>query len=333
MVSDPTHSPQWDVVFIIVAYEGDRWIPQCIDSLQASTKLHCLILLIDNKDNHCLKHVPGASFSIKIIKTPHPMGFAAANNFALMSVPPNARHVCFLNQDTISQEGWIDACVAGLEADSNLGATSPVIRTYDDGDWDPGFTDIFRKQAVFPEKGLNALAKEGSNLFPVHEIPATAMVIKTEVLKTTGPFDPVFDSYYEDFDLCLRIKQQGFHLAIVPSARLQHFSCSATQSKQAQIRRARWILRNRVIYQIRENPRQRAVFFLRWMSVEACRHLIRSCLGTPSSQPFNSIIWAYFDLLKLAPRLISARNDSQHWAAFMKEINWSQFAAEPCRKI
>ena len=62
------------------------------------------------------------------------------------------------------------------------------------------------------------------------------------------------------------------------------------------------------------------------------RNLLRGLLGTPSSQPLSCTLHAHAQLLRLAPRLLSARTDRSRWRAHLTAIGWEDaLATEPAR--
>jgi GT2 family glycosyltransferase len=313
-------------VIIIVAYKGDEWLPNCIQSLTESTGQKLDIILVDNAFNERLYEGSVLHHDLKVIKTPKPMGFAEANNFALQYVPNDTDTVCFLNQDTISTQGWFDRCLEAFETDTHIGAVSPMLRSYDGTGWDITFVDILQQQPNFSEDWLTG--EKDSSPEAVIELPATAMIVKWPLLLKSGPFDPLFGSYYEDFDLCLRLRKCGATLGICPDAYVQHFSGSVSQSKEAQLRRARWILRNRVIYQVRGGGNSRLSPFLKHFVLAFPRHLMRSCIGTKSSKPTTAVLMSFVDLMQIIPRLVSKGIDQQKWNAYLRESRWNQITSK-----
>lgn len=311
-------------VVIIVAYKGDDWLPDCIRSLVESTIQKLDILLIDNAFNERLYQGSVGSHTLHVVKTPKPMGFAEANNFALQYVTADTETVCFLNQDTISTRGWFDRCLESLNENDHFGAVSPMLRSYDGKGWDMTFVGILKKQPKFKEQWLNVEKGSHASHQKVQELPATAMIVKWPLLLKSGPFDPLFGSYYEDFDLCLRLRQCGATLTICPDAFVQHFSGSVSQSKEAQLRRARWVLRNRVIYRLRQGGASRMLPFLKHFVFAFPRHFIRACIGTESSKPVSAVIKAFWDLIQIMPRLLSERSDQQKWQSFLDESRWNR---------
>jgi len=327
--SNPSPRADWDVAIIIVAYEGDAWIPDCMESLKASTQINALVLLIDNKDNTNLISEEIGSLTIRCFKTPHPMGFADANNFALMKVPSSVPNICFLNQDTLSQKKWLEEGLNCLHQNPQLGAVSPMLKNYQGTDWDKEFQFLLKNQPEFKSDWLNCSDHRSvAKIHLVDDIPATAMIVKTEVIKRSGPFDNIFGSYYEDFDLCMRIRKLGYHIAVCPQSILFHYSGSISQTEEARRKRSRWVIRNRTVLKIRSSHGPRWLKAWRHLIINGSLQTIRAILRTPSSSPLRSVAMAHIDLIRILPRLCSCKIDKKKWDQFLEEINWESFATQ-----
>lgn len=303
---------------ILIAYQGDRWLPDCLDTLsEASTRpLH--LVLVDNAGNKIIDDLDLSAFDAEVLSTPRPMGFAEANNFALVEASRLEDTVLFLNQDTISPPGWIDECVRALETHARLAAVSPCIRTYEDDGWDPSFLTCLSEEQEAALKA-DALPQE---VVVTQNAPAPALLVRTDVLEKTGPFDPVYGSYYEDYDLCRRIREQGYAVGFCRDARLRHFSGGSTTTEEQERRRMRQVIRNRVLYELREGkePRWRAALgrFL-W---DFPYRLARGLVGTSSSQPPTVTLKAYGDLLRIGRRVVSSSHDEAKWREYLDELGW-----------
>lgn len=299
---------------ILIAYHSDRWIATCVESLRNASSRRLHLVLVDNSGNTQLDKVDRDVFDLELIHTPNPLGFAEANNFALKHARRLGSHILFLNQDTISSTGWIDACLEAFEGDPAVGAISPVIRTYDGSGWDPSFL-----ACIGPEKDWEST---GIMLRPA--APAPALMVRRDVLERVGPFDPVFGSYYEDYDLCRRIRQAGYHIGFVRSAEISHFSGSSTDTAEKVRKRVRLLLRNRTIHRLRESKSPRARTLLHYATFDVPRRLLRAVLRTPSSQPVGAILQAQMDLLRLGPRLFSQSADEAAWKQYLKSLDWPE---------
>jgi len=308
------------VSVVLVAYYGDEWLPACLDSLVEASTRGVHLVLVDNAGNTILDALQRDRFDHEVIKTPRPMGFAEANNYALAHAARLEETVLFLNQDTLSQPGWIDRCLACLARAENLGAVSPLIHTYDGSGWDPGFL------ACLPsEEALRALAssdpEEGAWRY-TDLASAPALIVRTDVLRRTGPFDPVFGSYYEDYDLCRRIRAAGYAIAFCGAARINHYAGSTTNTPARERKRMRQILRNRLLYALRASSRPRLSGLAGHVLIDLPRRLARGLLRTPSSQPPLVVLQAQGDLLRIAGRVVSRRLDERAWQSYLDEMGW-----------
>ena len=308
-----------EVSVIIVGYYGDDWLKECLKSLVISSRDKLHLILANNFGNSNLKSLNLESYESEILELHGPIGFAHSNNLSLVSCSVLKDYIVFLNQDTISQPLWIDPCLSALKNDHTIGAISPLIRNYDDTGWDPSFLDCLDKH--------DKLALDQSNLLPEliysEHAPAPALIVRKSVLGLVGPFDPLYGSYYEDYDLCARIRKAGYRIGFSTKARIQHFSGSATNNDDRRKKRMRQIIRNRGIYKIRHQPGSRFSKALSLFCTDFPLRLLRSLLHTPSSQPPLTVLSAYKDLFGEMSRLLSESKDKQLFMDYLQSIGWS----------
>lgn len=308
------------VTVVVVAYRGAQWIPECLKTLVGASRERFEVCLVDNGDNGDAipKSLPNVDYVV--LRTPTTLGFAEANNFALQQIGMNSPYVCFLNQDTRSRDGWLDACTSCLEQAPEVGAVSPLLKTYDESSWDPGFQECSRMSPTFTHdvSTTGALAP----MYVVPRITAAAMFVRSIVLQQVGPFDPIFGSYYEDYDLCHRIRQAGHQIAISALATVCHFSGSSTTSEPARRKRMRQVIRNRTILRFREAGDHRWREFIRYVACTMPYNVGRSIFRTPSSQPLPVQLRAQWELLSEWRRLVSEQHDRRIWTEYLQNIGW-----------
>lgn len=308
---------------ILIAYQSDPWMDKCIVSLSSASERTLHLVLVDNGGNSSLESLDYTALNIERLKTPHSMGFAEANNYALTHATKLHEHVVFLNQDTISHPAWIDTCIKHLDSEPTLGAISPFIRTYDGRDWDPSFLACLPSGEMPLDRSEEM--SEAILIYTAH-IPAPAMVLKSRVLQKVGPFDPVYGSYYEDYDLCLRIRRAGFKVGFCRDAEINHFSGSATDNRKKELSRLRLIIRNRLLYRVRSLERvgSRPGTMLEYMFIHFPRNIVRGMLGRSGSQPPLVTLRALGDIIRLVPRYCSGKRDIKAWRNYLESIRWSE---------
>ena len=299
---------------LVVGYESEKWLKKCVDSLSLASVHQLHLCFVDNKNNPTLPSLDLSAFSVETIKTPHPMGFADANNFGIQQTQFESDYTVFLNQDTVSTEGWIDRCVDCFKADSQLGILSPGLRTYDLSEWEPNLLACVRECG-------QKIDSANTSVVELQNVTAAAMMIRTDVLREVGPFDPIFGSYYEDYDLCRRVRNAGYKVAACPAAHVGHFSGSVTSTPEAHRRRTRTLARNRLIHKVRESGRDRLGVLAKHVCYTLPVNLVRGLLRTESSPPVLSTLGAHWDLLKICGRLVSERRDHEQWKQFLTEFS------------
>ncbi|MBI2378486.1 MAG: glycosyltransferase family 2 protein [Deltaproteobacteria bacterium] len=299
---------------ILLAYYGDDWIPACVASLASASKEKLHLVLLDNAGNTVLDKLDYSAFDLELLKAPEPLGFAAANNYALVNSRGLEETVLFLNQDTKGEAGWIDACSACF-SDPSLGAISPLVRTYDDTGWDQGFEANLATEIGRDPAGERAW-------FETQVVLAASLIVRTTALIQSGPFDPFYGSYYEDYDLSLRLRRGGWKVGFCRRAKLFHFSGSVTSSPEKARKRTRQILRNRLLYNLRSSDVDRRLAMLRHYAIDLGPRLARGFLKTPSSQPPAVILEAEWDVLKSGDRFASRSRDERAWASYLESIGW-----------
>lgn len=305
---------------ILVAYYADDWLPACVESLASASTQRLHLVLVDNAGNTIIDKLDFSAFDTEILKTPRPMGFAEANNYALTHARYLEDTVLFLNQDTVSHPGWIDQCFACLGSNPEIGALSPLIHTYDGTDWDPSFL------ACLSDSDIDNLENVDGNedWIKAEHVPAPSMIIRTDVLLETGPFDPIYGSYFEDYDLCQRVMGLNFAVGFCKIARINHYSGSATTTREKELKRMQQLVRNRVIFKVRVTNKPRWIVAMRFATIDFPRRLLRGLMGTPSSQPPLVVLKAYRDLLGVAQRVFSDKHDTTAWKKYLETINWSK---------
>ena len=303
------------IVVIIVAYQGDRWIPRCLDSIQPDHRHEIRLLIVNNYQTPCLDSLPPPKVPHEIIKPPRVMGFAEANNFALVQGGCDGDVVVLLNQDTWSESNWIPVCANTLRDHPELNAVSPTVRQYDDDRLDPNFATCLADENRQPG---------GDTVETIGNLPAVALMIRTSTLKAVGPFDPIFGSYYEDYDLCRRIRTSGGMLAFVSNAWIRHFSGSASSTPEARRKRMIQIIRNRLIHSLRTQETPRWLGLSKYYFRDLPINILRGIKKTASSQPL-SVTWAAnWRLLRILWRISSKRRDQAAWHRYLEQLNWKQ---------
>ena len=177
-----------------------------------------------------LSHLPG----IKITRLDAARSFGEANNIGFDYT--DTKYSLFLNDDCFIKREDIRKNIAALKA-SKSDAIAPVIITQDGDISEFGGKISDCGQIIQVAKFLNYNAYK-SQLEKIEEpirvdyISAACMLIKTDVFRSSGGFDYIFEPfYYEDTDLCRRLKNENFVVSVNPKTVAVHIENSSTKER------------------------------------------------------------------------------------------------------
>lgn len=247
-----------DVSVILVSYNTKELTRNCLNSIYEKTKnVEFEVFVVDNNSHDGSADMVEQEFpQVRLIKNPDNKGFGAANNVAIKQ--SNAKYIFCLNTDTILTENSVKqffdymeqtennkvGAVGGLlfDGNNNPSVCGGHFITIKEILWKFGLNKIFPKQ--YKKMSLVNYADEIENLKDIDYITGADIFFRKEVLDKVGIFDENFFMYYEETDLCKRIKDAGYDIKILQNIKIIHLeSKSVTKSewKQQQMYRSRFI--------------------------------------------------------------------------------------------
>lgn len=134
-------------------------------------------------------------------------GFAAGSNLGMAHAQRvAATYLWLVNPDTHARPDALAALVAAMDANPRLGAAGSHLGGGPPG----GQVRLWRGRA-----------REG-NTGPWHFISGASMLLRTAAIAEVGGFDESLFLYWEDVELCHRLRTAGYGLAVVPESRVTH---------------------------------------------------------------------------------------------------------------
>ena len=234
---------------VIPTHTGAATIEAAVRSVLDSDYPDFEILVVDNgstlETQQALKHLPSEA---TIIVAQRNLGFAGGNNLGLARA--QGEIVVLLNDDTEVRPDWLRNLVEPLVSDPRVGMTGSLILE----------ADGKQIQHSGAEPGTNFLNVHLDKGTPLDQAPkqaiersyvmGAAVAFHKELLAALGGVPEVyFPGYYEDIELCYRIRRLDLKILVVPTAILIHKEKQTTSSEREYLRayhRNRWqfILRN-----------------------------------------------------------------------------------------
>jgi GT2 family glycosyltransferase len=237
------------VSIIIPTKDQVRLLQQCVDSIEQKTSYHSYeIIIIDNNsiNSDTIHYLDALSDKHRVLRYPQPFNFSAINNFG--ATQANGEYLLFLNDDTqVIGADWLTALLEQAQR-PEVGAAGAKLLYLNNSIQHAGVTlgicggagHAFKK---LPDNrttyfGLADLTRNTS------AITAACMIIPRKVFDKVGGFDEELKVVYNDVDLCLRIRKQGYLIVYTPFAVLYHFESASRgrlrPTKEEEIFNQRW---------------------------------------------------------------------------------------------
>ena len=192
------------------------------------------IIVVDNASSDgtvdsIKQHFP----DVTIISNKENRGFAAGNNQGIKKA--RGQYLLFLNPDTIVHPLSLDVLMNFMDGNSDAGACGPKLLN-DDSTTQPSTRRFptfrgalyrhtaFRFLWIFRSEYEKLLMKDFDydREMDVDEVTGAALMVRRSVMDRVGCMDEDFFMYYEEVDLCYRIKQASWRTVFVPEAVITH---------------------------------------------------------------------------------------------------------------
>ena len=231
-----------DLSVIIVSYNSEDYIKRCIqDVVAAAEGVSFEVILIDNasKDETITvaNRESGDAPWFSIVDNDENLGFGKACNIGAERA--RGQYLLFLNPDVFLLPGALRASVDGFAEQGRCGAV--MARTFWDDEMQFQFSFLKSMSplaALVQQTALRRLF--GASIFekfwkmdwamwvskaPVEVlgVPGGYLMMSRKLFERLGGFDERFFMYYEDNDLCLRIRKALHKIYLLPSAKAIHY--------------------------------------------------------------------------------------------------------------
>src|SRR5262245_60763640 len=210
-------SPRPDRVGIVVLnFRGVEDTIACLESL-AGLDVPARVVVVDNGSDdgsaQRLATVPG----IELIVNDRNLGFAAGNNVAIERLlEANVDYLWVLNNDTRVAPTSLRELLSVAAAEPRVGAVGAVI--YDMAS--PERVLTWGGGAVGRWTGRTRDAREAGAR--VDYLTAASLLLRAEALRDVGMFDTRYFFTWEDVDLCARLRDHGWTIAVAARAAVWH---------------------------------------------------------------------------------------------------------------
>jgi len=286
--SADSNNSQYDASIIIVSFNTRVILHECLESvLRESAGLRVEILVVDNHSSDGSPEMVESEFpQVRLIRSEINLGFGAANNVALEQA--QGAYFVLLNSDAFFEPNALKLAIKHMDETPRCGLGGGLL-VGRDGSWQPSartfhsvlgdFIVLTGLAAKFPKSKLfgdfDRTWADKNEAASVDWVPGAFSIIRPEAIRKVGSFDPAFFLYYEEVDLCRRIKDAGYSIWYWPDVVIVHIGGESSRqlkslefsSQAAQV--VLWRMRSTLLYYRKHHGWQ--AWLAKWMETTMAR--------------------------------------------------------------
>jgi GT2 family glycosyltransferase/ADP-heptose:LPS heptosyltransferase/tetratricopeptide (TPR) repeat protein len=246
---------------IIPVYNRVEFTQRCLAAISRTVpeSLPYEVIVVDNASSDGTKEFieeeRKGNSRLRYIRNSRNLLFARACNIGAEAA--NGKFLVFLNNDTEPQPGWLEAGIGRLQQYTDIGVVGGKL-LYPDGSIQhcgiEFFANAHPKYPLWPlHRFLRAAADDPRVNLPeaVPAVTGACLFIPRRLFRSVGGFTEDYGMYFEDTDLCMKVKKRGKRVFYEPSCVVLHHE-GASSPDRATIDAL--------------NEKAARVFFRRWQS-------------------------------------------------------------------
>jgi len=256
-----------DLSVIIVSFNTRAVLRRCLEELEVEAEgMSMEVLLVDNGSRDGSAEMVATDFpEVRLIESGTNLGFGAANN--RMFAQARGRYMVLLNSDAFLRPGALRRALERMDADPQTALAGGQL-TGEDGSWQPsarmfpsllndflsmtGLAYRYRESRFWGRADRTWANPRAST--ETDWVPGAFSIVRHSVLDRMGGFDEAFFLYYEEVDLCRRIKAGGYKVQYWADVVVVHLGGESSKSMPNAARSAAgaqltlWRLRSAYLY-------------------------------------------------------------------------------------
>jgi GT2 family glycosyltransferase len=234
---------------VILCYKSEAHIELCLDALAVQTRAPEEVIVVENASGDAAVARAREHFlQPRVIENRVNLGCAGGNNVGWRAATGDI--VVFLNPDCMVEPGFLEAIAAPLAGNPSVGLTGGKLY-FPNTHILQHAGGILHPNAMTEHRGTGeGDGGQFDEAAAVDYVTGAAFALRRQTLESLGGFDEdYFPAYYEETDLCARVRKAGLTVLYVPGAVGYHLESAAVGRGSARF--VRLAYRARLIFLIK----------------------------------------------------------------------------------
>ena len=208
------------VSVVIPNWNGARWLPGCLASLDRQRTAPDEVIVVDNgSSDGSLDYLRAERPDVRVLALGSNTGFARAANEGLRAA--RGELVALVNPDVVLDDDWVQRMARALRGDEQAASAACKMLSLEDPAtvYDAG--DVLRRDGVCEQRGR--FEPDDGRWDAAGEVfgaCAGAGLYRRSPVLDLGGFDERYFAYLEDVDLALRLRLAGWRCRYEPAVAL-----------------------------------------------------------------------------------------------------------------
>ncbi len=222
------------VSVVIVNWNGEQFLEQCLTALMTQTVKPREIILVDNASSDDSVEIARKFPAVRLMLLEQNTGFARGNNLAIEAASADSEWIALINPDAFAEPRWLEALLmsAACNPESDIfgsklvNAANPTLLD--------GAGDAYHISGLVWRMGHGSpVLSSAENEREVFSPCAAAALYRRSALSETGGFDEDYFCYVEDVDLGFRLRLAGHRCLYVPQSVAHHVGSGTTGGRHS----------------------------------------------------------------------------------------------------
>ena len=231
---------QFDIGFVILTWNSERYIRTCIESIFSLSDLHVIICVVDNGSSDqtiqiledLRKESIPQSMEMDIIRLNKNHGTTISRNLGIKKILPRIKNLCILDSDTVINKKAVLDMLQILHENKKNGIVGPKMETSGGVEQQSGRNIPSMKLKllkVMPVKSLRRRGEEMERIADIHEdvapvgyLMSACWFMRADFVRENGLLDEKIFYAPEDVEYCLRAWRNGYRVLLDRRVKIIH---------------------------------------------------------------------------------------------------------------